>query len=51
MNRKHTSELLAELKEDGAFEQYVKRNEEEFEEQEFCEYLRELCTSFGKVPE
>lgn len=51
MNRKHTSELLAELKEDGSFEQYVKRNEEEFEEQEFCEYLRELCTSLGKVPE
>lgn len=51
MNRKHTSELLAELKEDGAFEQYVKRNEEEFEEQEFCEYLRKLCTSLGKVPE
>lgn len=51
MNRKHTSELLAELKEDGSFEQYVKRNEEEFEEQEFCEYLRKLCTSLGKVPE
>lgn len=25
MNRKHTSELLTELKEDGSFEQYVKR--------------------------